>query len=264
MLDAINLSGDTPIFSSLNYIKKSESESESEETKILGTMRFLGENGANLNVVNSHGYSPLLLAGLRKFDKVKDYLSKHLTRSAKTKQASNVDDAKSDEKIEKKVAETVTDLFFGEIFGGRSCAYLKGSSWFEDHVYRMKGTHSFEVLLKKVENWLKMNDNICDIESVKQVAFDNLEKIKSIEEDVCVICYSNRPSVTFFPCGHKIFCDECHELGSGEYEKKGCAYCRQKICMFVKLDVSESKKTSEKSTQTRKKTKNTENKKKSR
>jgi len=262
--DADNSSADTPFFSSLNNIKKTSQISgrqvgdgtESEETKILGIVRFLGENGADVNVVNNYGYSPLLLAVLRNFDKVKDYLvakgavlfskpSKRLTRSANTKQASNVHDAKSDEKNERRIAEVVTDLFFGEVFGGESCEYLKALNWLEDPMYRMKGIHSFEVLLKKVEIWLKKNENICDIELVKQVAMNNLKQSKLIEEDHCVICYSNKPSVTLFPCGHRIFCDDCHELGSGEYEKKGCACCRRKICMFFKLDDTEPKKTGE-------------------
>merc|ERR1712071_580313 len=98
-------------------------------------------------------------------------------------------------------------------FGGESCQYLKvlkGSnrgrffsqfsnnhqpeSWFDLSMYGSESIYSFDLLLKKVEIWLKMNENICDIELVKQVALNNLKKSKLIEEDHCVICYSNKPS----------------------------------------------------------------------
>merc|ERR1712071_22615 len=103
----------------------------------------------------------------------------------------------------------------------------------------MEGTCGFETLWKNVEMWFKIrieNEFICDIELVKKIVTDNLKKSKLIEEDNCVICYSKIPSVTFFPCGHKIFCEDCHKLGRENYREKGCACCRQKISFYKKDD----------------------------
>ena len=136
-----NSAGDTPIFCALNFMRKDlyqnqygeqQDTSETEENEILLTMKFLTENGANLNVVNNYGYSPLLLAVLRNFNKVKDYLvangavlfprpKKRLTRSTVKQNACNVINTNIEKKAEKRLAEIIADLFFG----GESCEYLK-------------------------------------------------------------------------------------------------------------------------------------------
>merc|ERR1712071_384863 len=173
--------------------------------------------------------------------------SERLTRSTKTKQVSNIYNV--DEENEQRVAEIIADLFFG----GESCEYLKSlknsnrgrfvpsyvdnkrESWFDGRCSGREGC-SFEVLWSLVEIWFKMTEKICDIELVKQVVMNNLKKSKLIEEDNCVICYSKIPSITFFPCGHKIFCEDCHKLGRENYREKGCACCRQKISFYKKDD----------------------------
>jgi len=222
-----------------------------------------------LNVVNNYGYSPLLIAVLRSFDGVKDFLvangailctksRKRLTRLSKIKRTSNVCSAKIDKDIETRVAEIIADLFFG----GESCEYLKslkdsergrfdGSyydsrprSWFFWRPLYEAGIVSFGVILGEVKIWLSENGNICDIKLIEQAAKDKLNKFKFLEEESCAICYSNKPSVTFFPCGHKVLCSDCQKISQEDYSEGGCACCRQKI-IFYKIDDTKPKKTFE-------------------
>ena len=284
MLNAKNSAGDTPIFCALNYMEKNSYTTcgirsrESEENEILSTVKFLHENGANLNVVNSYGYSPLLVAVLRNFQKVKTYLVangavlflKPSKRPATTVIVSRLTvsqfNGKTNKENERRVAEIISDLFFG----GESCKYLKSLkeskrgrfiakdvSWFErplynnqnptfhnPHGFKHQEVLSFKALLEKVKVWSLMNENMCSIELIEQVAKDNFKNSKLIEELTCVICYSKKPSVTFFPCGHKVFCSGCQEISSKNHNGSGCACCRQKI-MFYKVDDTKPKKTVE-------------------
>ena len=271
MFNVRNLSGDTPIFCALNFMSRTRDKTSNlpydSENRILRTIKFLVENGADFNNVNTHGYSPLLLAVLRRFDSVKAYLiakgavlfpksRKRLTRSTTAQQAHN---GKNNKENEKRLAEIIVDLFFG----GETCEYLKSvkeskqgrfgskwcsrcsckhESWFR-HSVDNEGIVSFNSLLAKVEIWLTANGFynygfyndvyiFCDFELIEQAAKDTLNKLKIIEEESCVICYSKTPIVTFFPCGHKVFCSDCQKISS----EKSCACCRQKI-MFYTVDV---------------------------
>lgn len=103
---------------------------------------------------------------------------------------------------------------------------------------------SFEILLERVRIWLSANENICAIELIEQVAKDNLKKSKLIEEESCVICYSKKPNVTFFPCGHKVLCSDCQKISIEDHSEKNCACCRQKI-NFYKTDETKTKRTVE-------------------
>ena len=77
---------------------------------------------------------------------------------------------------------------------------------------------------------------MCSIELIEQAARDILKKSKLIEEETCVVCYSEKPGVTFFPCGHKVFCSDCQKIGrKDKRSRKNCACCRQTI-MFYKVD----------------------------
>ena len=301
MLNAKNLAGDTPIFCTLNYMIKHENNcgpyddktkvDDSGELEILGTVQFLHKNGANLNVVNNHGYSPLLLAFLRSFPVVENYLvengavaksseqptnigmSLHMqTRSTRTKQTSQVFNTQNYRKTDERVAEILIDLFFG----GESCEYLKTlkeskrgrfvpchkrqksgrivfdtETWFElplfcRHVWKQEMT-DFKILLETVETYVKKDPickKLCDIAFIEQAAEDYLKKTKLIEEDNCVICYSEKTSVTFFPCGHKALCSDCQKIDTQNHSRRTCAYCRQKV-KFFKVDDTKPKKAAE-------------------
>ena len=68
-----------------------------------------------MNVVNNHGYSPLLLAVLRNFSTVKTYLvANGAVMFSKTI-------LKNEQNREKRLAEIIAVLFFG----GENCEYLK-------------------------------------------------------------------------------------------------------------------------------------------
>ena len=44
------------------------------------------------------------------------------------------------------------------------------------------------------------------------------------DDDLCVVCYSNLPDITFYPCGHDNCCSVCYERLNGK-----CPYCRSEI-----------------------------------
>jgi len=269
MINARNNSGDTPMFCVLNFIdtvdyncsRHQVNELDPNESEVMRTIKFLLENGADLNTVNNYGFSPLLMAVLRHLIGVKDYLvengasfciksRKPLTRLSKR------NDAKIDKETETHniIAEIIADL----CFGGESCEYLKivkstklgrfnkdwtetgsiTSQWIDPSISDQIGIVSFKVLLKKVKIWLSENQNICDAELIEQAAKKNLKKLKVVEKESCVICCSNEPSVTFFPCGHKALCQDCHQ---GD-QQKSCACCRRKIKFFKLGDKKPKKK----------------------
>jgi hypothetical protein len=265
--------GDTPIFSPLNYMSKDRWLEEyrvgTEENEILKTIKFLAENDADLNVINNHGYSPLMLAILRGLVKTEKYLvengaelfprpSKRLTRASIKQKACKIYNAKLDNKFKKRFAEIIADLFFG----GESCEYLKSfevsnrgrfvarcacfriEPWFQIEDTVNEGVVSFEDVLENVRAWLPENESICDIQLIEQVAKNKLNKVKLTEEDNCVVCYSKKPIVTFFPCGHKVFCFDCHQISNEDHNQNDCACCRQNI-KFYKVDGPNSKKTLE-------------------
>jgi len=268
MLNAKNSSGDTPIFSALNFMKRNmdgyrrfNSRKNDEfklfgmeaENEILNIVRFLGENGANLNVVNKYDYSPLLLAVLRGFSTVADYL---VAKGAVLfpKQCSTL-------KLHAASMFPLKMTRFAGILAGmicceESCRYLrslrnsnrgrfarldneqnKPESWFDHPVYAPKDIESFGDILKRLETPLKIprvfpKPSQFNTELIKQAARSHLAMSKVIEEDHCVICYENKPSVTFFPCGHKIYCTACHEQGKEQYSEKGCGCCRGRIRIY--------------------------------
>lgn len=97
---------------------------------------------------------------------------------------------------------------------------------------------NFEILLETVKTYVKKGPfckNLCGMELIEQAAENHLKKTKLIEEDNCVICWSEKTSVTFFPCGHKVLCFGCQEIDTQEHGRRSCAYCRQKV-MFFKVD----------------------------
>lgn len=55
---------------------------------------------------------------------------------------------------------------------------------------------------------------------------DQLAQIKKAEKKTCAICWVNGVTRVNIPCGHSVFCDECH----GSFpEGGGCPLCRQPI-----------------------------------
>jgi len=117
------------------------------------------------------------------------------------------------------------------------CSCHRTESWFKrGHDHDNKEVLSFEQVLEEIQRWLSKNENICEIELIEKVAKDKIAKSKFIEEDNCVICFSKKPTVTFFPCGHKVFCCDCHKISHEDHQENSCACCRQKI-KFYKVDV---------------------------
>ena len=46
------------------------------------------------------------------------------------------------------------------------------------------------------------------------------------EDNLCVVCYSNLPDITFYPCNHDNCCEACYlQLRT----PKTCPYCRTRI-----------------------------------
>ena len=94
-----------------------------------------------------------------------------------------------------------------------------------------------DCILKKVEEWSLMNESMrdftCRIDLIEQAADEIFKKLKLIEEDTCVVCYSEKPSVAFFPCRHKVFCTDCHKASIENNSEQGCAFCRRSIMFYT-------------------------------
>lgn len=103
----------------------------------------------------------------------------------------------------------------------------------------------FVILLEAVKIYVKnvsLYKNLCSIEFIEQAAKDHLRKTKLIQEDNCVICYSDKTSVTFFPCGHKALCSDCQYVNTEDHSATSCAYCRQKVMFYTVDDTKQNKK----------------------
>lgn len=61
----------------------------------------------------------------------------------------------------------------------------------------------------------------------------NFEVYEDVTQEECLICYANKKSVIFFPCGHYYTCQEC----SIRVEK--CPICREKITNMIKKEEME-------------------------
>ena len=65
---------------------------------------------------------------------------------------------------------------------------------------------------------------------IKKFIKENENKIeKRVNDDICCVCYQNKVSKLFIPCGH-YFCSYC----TGILEKdKICPYCRSPILYII-------------------------------
>jgi len=44
-----------------------------------------------------------------------------------------------------------------------------------------------------------------------------------VEEDQCIMCYSNKKNLRFLPCAHLIMCSACYNM---LHKKKECPVCK--------------------------------------
>ena len=86
---------------------------------------------------------------------------------------------------------------------------------------------------KKIVMNEKVRSFIWRIDLIEQAADDILKQSNLIEEDTCVVCHSEKPSVTFFPCGHKVFCSDCQKTSIENNSKVGCPFCKQTIMFYT-------------------------------
>lgn len=61
-----------------------------------------------------------------------------------------------------------------------------------------------------------------------QATADAIAHIFENEDDECIICYAEKKSVVFAPCGHYCCCSDCANMLTN-----GCPLCRQKIGRIV-------------------------------
>lgn len=50
-----------------------------------------------------------------------------------------------------------------------------------------------------------------------------------VEEEQCIMCFTNKSSVRLFPCSHRVMCPECYN----KIEKNECPICRSGIIKLV-------------------------------
>ena len=51
------------------------------------------------------------------------------------------------------------------------------------------------------------------------------------EDELCIICYKNKKTYAFIPCGHLCICNECVD----KYEDDKCIICRKEFCIPHKI-----------------------------
>ena len=61
----------------------------------------------------------------------------------------------------------------------------------------------------------------------------NLNKKDYKTEEVCAICYDNKPNIIFKPCGHTSICKSCYNLG----KINTCPMCRTKLTHALHCDI---------------------------
>ena len=63
--------------------------------------------------------------------------------------------------------------------------------------------------------------------------YTELNKKRYKTEEVCAICFDNKPNIIFKPCGHTSICNICYETG----EIKVCPLCRTKLTHSLRCDI---------------------------
>jgi hypothetical protein len=77
-------------------------------------------------------------------------------------------------------------------------------------------------LYSKINSGLTTDNAIYDIRNLFN---ENRETPTELDDENCVVCYSNLSNVTFYPCNHDNCCEECYL----ELNTKNCPYCRTEI-----------------------------------
>ena len=68
----------------------------------------------------------------------------------------------------------------------------------------------------------------CIVDSIRNLFIiddDDGSEAGDNEVELCVICYTNFPNITFYPCGHDNCCESCYM----RLENRRCPYCRTPI-----------------------------------
>jgi len=90
------------------------------------------------------------------------------------------------------------------------------------NLIRTRGTYFYSVKSKNdIEIITEFDEKSCEID------FSKLTVYEDETQEECLICYCNKKSVVFFPCGHFYTCGDC----SKKIEK--CPICREKITSSI-------------------------------
>ena len=80
------------------------------------------------------------------------------------------------------------------------------------------------------ESEFKFKPDFLDIELNKTVRDD------IVKEEVCILCYTNKPDVLFLPCQHQACCTDC----ISEEHLDVCPICKQNIMLKKNVDVDDT------------------------
>lgn len=53
------------------------------------------------------------------------------------------------------------------------------------------------------------------------------DRTEIVKEEVCILCYTDKPDVLFFPCQHQACCSDC----MSKEPLDNCPICKQNIMM---------------------------------
>ena len=116
---------------------------------------------------------------------------------------------------------------------------LKEYSSIENEIISLQN-HYKEIV---VQNKKEINDLLLDNKLLKyqNSKLENINKtIKNEimvlqEENLCVICKTNKKNILFLPCKHYIICDECEKMNCNISNETKCPICRKIYNDTIKL-----------------------------
>ena len=85
--------------------------------------------------------------------------------------------------------------------------------------------------IKRKQNERRIKREMSESMQIEQVNYivNSIRNLFIDEDDdeveLCIVCYTNFPNITFYPCGHDKFCEGCYM----RLENRRCPYCRTPI-----------------------------------